>query len=67
MYQDNNSSRLLAGFVIGAAVGMALGLLLAPKAGVEIRKTIWQQVEQGVERVRQLREDPKDSQSQDNR
>lgn len=59
MYQDNNSSGLLMGFIVGAAVGMAVGLLLAPKPGTEIRKTIRQQVGQGVERVRQLREDPK--------
>ena len=59
MYQDNNSSGLLAGFVLGAAVGMAVGLLLAPKPGVDIRKAIREQVDQGVERVRQLREEPK--------
>ena len=59
MYQDNNSSGLLAGFVLGAAVGMAVGLLLAPKPGVDIRKAIREQIDQGVERVRQLREEPK--------
>ena len=59
MYQDNNNSGLLVGFAVGAAIGMAVGLLLAPKPGVEIRKTIRQQVDQGFERVRQLREEPK--------
>ena len=59
MYQDNNNSGLLAGFVFGAAVGMAVGLLLAPKPGVEIRKAIQEQFNQGVERVSQLRVEPK--------
>jgi gas vesicle protein len=59
VYQDNNSSGLLAGFVFGAAVGMAVGLLLAPKPGVAIRKAIQEQVNQGVERVSQLRVEPK--------
>jgi len=59
VYQDNNSSGLLAGFLLGAAVKMAVGLLLAPKQGVEIRKAIREQVDQGVERVRQVREEPK--------
>lgn len=57
MYQDHNNSGLLVGFVVGAAVGMAVGLLLAPKPGAEIRKTIRQQVDLGLERVRQLREE----------
>jgi len=59
VYQDNNSSGLLAGFLLGAAVKMAVGLLLAPKQGVEIRKAIREQVDQGVEQVRQVREEPK--------
>ena len=59
MYQDNNKAGLLGGFVLGAAAGMAVGLLLAPKPGVEIRKAIRDQVDQAVERVRQLREELK--------
>jgi gas vesicle protein len=30
---DNSTGRALAGFVVGAAVGAALGVLFAPKAG----------------------------------
>lgn len=35
-----SNSKLLAGFLIGAAVGGALGILLAPDKGVETRKKI---------------------------
>lgn len=59
MYRDHQNTGLLMGFVVGAAVGVAVGLLLAPKRGEEIRKTIRHQVDQGVERIRQLREDPR--------
>ena len=57
MYQDNNKSGLLAGFALGVAAGMPGGLLLAPKPCVEIRKAIWDLVDQAVEQVRQLREE----------
>ncbi len=46
------------GFIVGAAVGMAVGLLLAPKPGTEIRKTIRQQVGQGYLRFRWVPDDP---------
>ncbi|HMH21866.1 MAG TPA: YtxH domain-containing protein [Puia sp.] len=35
-----NSSKLLLGFVVGAAIGGALGILLAPDKGTETRRKI---------------------------
>jgi gas vesicle protein len=36
----NNSSRILLGFIAGAAIGGALGILLAPDKGSETRRKI---------------------------
>lgn len=36
----NNNSKILLGFLFGAAVGGALGILLAPDKGSETRKRI---------------------------
>jgi gas vesicle protein len=36
----NNSSKILLGFIAGAAIGGALGILLAPDKGSETRKRI---------------------------
>jgi gas vesicle protein len=35
-----NSSKVLVGFLVGAAIGGALGILLAPDKGTETRKRI---------------------------
>lgn len=37
---ENSTGRAIAGFVVGAAVGAALGILFAPKAGTVTRKEI---------------------------
>lgn len=42
----NNTSKILLGFVAGAAIGGALGILLAPDKGSETRRRI---VERGNE------------------
>ena len=42
----NTSSKILLGFVAGAAIGGALGILLAPDKGSETRRRI---VEKGSE------------------
>jgi gas vesicle protein len=42
----NNTSKILLGFVAGAAIGGALGILLAPDKGSETRRKI---VEKGSE------------------
>jgi len=36
----NNNSKILLGFLVGAAVGGALGILLAPDKGSETRRRI---------------------------
>ena len=36
----NNSSKILLGFIAGAAIGGALGILLAPDKGSETRRRI---------------------------
>jgi len=38
--QGNGSSGFITGLIWGAAVGAALGLLLAPKTGAEMRRTL---------------------------
>jgi hypothetical protein len=55
MYQDDGKTELLLGLLIGAAAGLAIGLLLAPKPGSETREMVKQSVTQGMERLRQLR------------
>ncbi|HEY4107994.1 YtxH domain-containing protein [Puia sp.] len=42
----NNTSKILLGFIAGAAIGGALGILLAPDKGSETRRRI---VEKGNE------------------
>jgi gas vesicle protein len=42
----NNNSKILLGFIAGAAIGGALGILLAPDKGSETRRKI---VEKGNE------------------
>ena len=42
----NNTSKILLGFIAGAAIGGALGILLAPDKGSETRRKI---VEKGNE------------------
>lgn len=37
---DNSTGKAIVGFVFGAAVGLAAGLLFAPRSGVETRKRI---------------------------
>jgi len=39
----NNNSKILLGLIVGAAIGGALGILLAPDKGSETRKKILEQ------------------------
>jgi gas vesicle protein len=55
MFGDNDKTELLVGLLAGAIVGMALGMLLAPKRGGETREMLRQRIASGTERVRRLR------------
>ena len=57
MYQDQSSSGLMIGFILGAAAGVAIGLLLAPKPGSETRELVRQGVTGGLDRVKEFREE----------
>ena len=55
MYQNNTTSLLVVGLLFGAAVGVAAGLLLAPKAGNKTREILRQGIVTGADRIRELR------------
>ncbi len=55
MYQEKDSSALLVGLVLGVAVGVAAGLLLAPKAGKEMREILREKLVTGKEKVQEFR------------
>jgi gas vesicle protein len=37
---DNSNGKAIVGFIFGAAVGLAAGMLFAPRSGVETRKKL---------------------------
>ncbi|UFS69383.1 YtxH domain-containing protein [Geomonas sp. RF6] len=53
---DSSSMTALMAFVIGAAAGVALGLLLAPKAGEEMRQTIKDVSRDAMDKTRETAE-----------
>lgn len=55
MYQEKDGNMLLVGLVLGAAVGIAAGLLLAPKAGKEMREILKTKLITGKEKVQEFR------------
>ena len=57
MYRDSGRTELLVGLLVGAIAGLGIGLLLAPKPGSQTREMLWEGVNRGVERIRQLRND----------
>ena len=42
---SNGRGTFLVGMLCGAAVGAAIGLMLAPKAGPELRRQLWDSTE----------------------
>ena len=56
MYQNDGKSLLVMGLLLGAAVGVAAGLLLAPTAGNEMRERLRQGIASGAERIRECRQ-----------
>jgi gas vesicle protein len=57
VYRDSGRNELLVGLLVGAIAGLGIGLLLAPKAGSQTREMLWEGVNRGVDRIRQLRND----------
>ena len=55
MYQNNTTSLLVVGLLLGAAVGITAGLLLAPQAGNKTREILRQGIVTGADRIRELR------------
>jgi gas vesicle protein len=51
MSDNNNGRDLLAGFIIGGLIGLALGVLFAPKSGKETREEIISKVKEGYEKA----------------
>ncbi|WP_310549834.1 YtxH domain-containing protein [Paenibacillus glufosinatiresistens] len=49
-----DTKKLLWGFAAGSAVGSALGLLLAPKSGKELRQQIAEETSAGLEKAQDL-------------
>jgi len=54
--RDDNSMTALLAFVIGAAAGVAVGLLLAPKAGEEMRQQIKDVSRDAMDKTRETAE-----------
>ena len=55
MYQESNGNGMMTGFIMGAVVGLTLGLMLAPKPGRYTRELVRQGIAEGLELVRQYR------------
>ena len=53
-HADDNTTRYVTGFLIGAAVGVGLALLIAPRPGRELRGLIAQRARVWGERTRRL-------------
>ena len=55
MYQNGGKNYIIAGLLLGAVAGVAIGLMLAPRTGAETREILRQRIASGAERIRQLR------------
>ena len=51
---DNNTSGLFIGFVMGAAIGLAVGFLYAPLPGWEMRALIREKAEKAKEKAEDI-------------
>ena len=55
MYQNGGKNYIIAGLLLGAVAGVAIGLMVAPRTGAETREILRQRLASGAERIRQLR------------
>jgi gas vesicle protein len=51
----NDSVRFFFGFLVGTVIGVALGALLAPKSGSELRADVRDAAERGAEALRKAK------------
>jgi gas vesicle protein len=54
VYRESSNSDLLVGLLVGTIAGVAIGMLLAPKAGSETREMLREGFAQGMERIKQM-------------
>ena len=54
MGKTHSYSSLTIGLVLGALVGVAIGLLLAPKRGSETRSLVKDAIASGVDKLQEL-------------
>ena len=55
MYQNGGKNYIIAGLLLGAVAGVAIGLMLAPRTGAETREILRERIASGAERIRRLR------------
>ena len=56
MYQNGGKNYIIAGLLLGAVAGVAIGLMLAPRTGAETREILRERIASGAERIRRLRQ-----------
>lgn len=55
MYRDGGGNYIAVGLLLGVIAGVAVGLMLAPRTGIETREILRQTIASGAERIRQFR------------
>ena len=61
MSDSSSGTNFTIGFLIGAAVGLALGFLYAPKAGSETRAILKEKAEAAAEKAKEAAEKAKEA------
>ena len=60
MSDEDTSKSLAIGFIVGAAIGLALGFLYAPRPGREMRAMIRERAEKTKEKAEDIIEEAKE-------
>jgi gas vesicle protein len=60
MSEGDSTSGLFSGFVVGAAVGLAIGFLYAPQAGQETRALVREKAEKTKEKAEEIIEEARE-------